>query len=162
MRSALTAVVPFIQLQFKVALWQNEAKFPCIFNAGISSAGRAIFLTLPPIPEVNRRPEAELWREFDIVRPFILGALLDAVVHGLRAIDQVQLDALPRMADFARWAAACEPALWPAGTFWSGCALSLIVRAPDRPSRPNSISISSIRRNVCARRSRPARARTRI
>ena len=29
----------------------------------------------------------------------------------------VQLDRLPRMADFALWATACETALWPAGTF---------------------------------------------
>jgi hypothetical protein len=78
---------------------------------------RAIFLTLTPIAEVNRRPEAELWREFEIARPLILGALLDAVVHGLQAINHVQLKSLPRMADFALWAAACETALWPAGTF---------------------------------------------
>jgi hypothetical protein len=30
---------------------------------------------------------------------------------------RVHLDRLPRMADFARWAAACETALWPDGTF---------------------------------------------
>ena len=29
------------------------------------------------------------------------------------------LERLPRMADFALWATACETALWPAGTFWS-------------------------------------------
>ena len=45
---------------------------------------RAIFLTLAPIGEVQRRPESELWREFEVARPCILGALLDAVVHGLR------------------------------------------------------------------------------
>jgi hypothetical protein len=78
---------------------------------------RAIFITLPAIAETDRRPEAELWREFEIARPLILGALLDAVVHGLRRINHVQLEALPRMADFALWAAACETALWPAGTF---------------------------------------------
>jgi len=78
---------------------------------------RAIFLTLSPIQEAQRRPEAELWREFEIARPRILGALLDAAVHGLRALDRVQLDCLPRMADFALWASACETALWPAGTF---------------------------------------------
>ena len=72
---------------------------------------------MAPIAETDRRPEAELWREFEIARPLILGALLDAVVHGLRAINHVQLEALPRMADFALWAAACETALWPAGTF---------------------------------------------
>src|SRR2546421_9583151 len=63
-------------------------------------ADRAIFLTLPSIGEVQRHPEARLWREFEIARPCILGALLDAVVHGLRAVDCVQLDRLPRMADF--------------------------------------------------------------
>ena len=47
----------------------------------------------------------------------ILGALLDAMVHGMRARDRVHLERLPRMADFALWATACEPALWPAGTF---------------------------------------------
>ena len=41
---------------------------------------RAIFLTLTPIRDVQRRPETELWREFELVRPRILGALLDAVV----------------------------------------------------------------------------------
>ena len=78
---------------------------------------RAIFLTLAPIGEAQRRPENELWREFEIVRPRMLGALLDAVVHGLRALGRIHLDRLPRMADFALWAAACETALWPPGTF---------------------------------------------
>jgi hypothetical protein len=73
---------------------------------------RAIFLTLTPIGEQQRRPETELWREFEIARPRILGALLDAVVHGLRAIAGIQLDRLPRMATI--WATACETALWPA------------------------------------------------
>jgi hypothetical protein len=80
-------------------------------------ADRAIFLSLAPIGEEQRRPEAELWREFEIARPRILGALLDAAVHGLRALDRVQFDRLPRMADFVMWAMACETALWSAGTF---------------------------------------------
>ena len=74
-------------------------------------------MTLSPIAEANRRSEAKLWCEFNIERPRILGALLDAVSFGLRAIGRVQLDALPRMADFALWTTACEGALWPAGTF---------------------------------------------
>src|SRR5947209_437274 len=53
---------------------------------------RAIFLTLAPIGEAQRRPENELWREFEIARPRILGALLDAVVHGLRDLGRVQLE----------------------------------------------------------------------
>src|SRR5215467_7462436 len=78
---------------------------------------RAIFLTLTPIADAQRRPEGELWRQFELVRPHILGALLDAVAQGLRALGQVRLEALPRMADFALWATACETALWPAGIF---------------------------------------------
>jgi phage/plasmid primase-like uncharacterized protein len=78
---------------------------------------RALHLTLAPIPEERRRPEAELWQEFEAVRPLILGALLDAAAKGLATLQDVKLTSLPRMADFAHWAAACETALWAAGTF---------------------------------------------
>jgi hypothetical protein len=78
---------------------------------------RAIFLTLPPIADAQRRPESELWGAFELARPRILGALLDAVTQGLRALVGVHPTRLPRMADFALWATACETALWPAGTF---------------------------------------------
>jgi hypothetical protein len=74
-------------------------------------------LTLEPISEERRRPEAELWADFEASRPRILGALLDAVSHGLRQLPKMQLAAYPRMADFAIWASACETALWPRGTF---------------------------------------------
>ena len=67
----------------------------------------------------DRRPEAELWTAFEAERPRILGALLDAVVEGLKRLPETRLPKLPRMADFALWAAACETALWPSGTFWS-------------------------------------------
>jgi hypothetical protein len=82
-------------------------------------ADRALFLTLEPIPEHRRRPEAELWTAFEVERPRILGALLDAVVEGLKRLPETRLEYLPRMADFALWATACETALWPAGTFTS-------------------------------------------
>ena len=82
-------------------------------------ADRAIFLTLEPIAEERRRPEAELWAAFEAERARILGVLLDAVVEGLKRLPDTHLPKLPRMADFALWASACETALWPAGTFWS-------------------------------------------
>jgi hypothetical protein len=82
-------------------------------------ADRAIFLTLEPIPEERRRPEAELWAAFEAERPLILGALLDAVVEGLKRLPETRLEKLPRMADFALWATACETAFLPAGAFWS-------------------------------------------
>jgi hypothetical protein len=80
-------------------------------------ADRALFLTLPSISEAQRRPENELWREFELARPRLLGALLDAASHGLRTRPNVRLNRLPRMADFAIWATSCETALWPTGTF---------------------------------------------
>ncbi len=82
-------------------------------------ADRAVFLTLEPIPEESRRPEAELWEAFNAECPRILGVLLDAVAEGLKRLPDTRLEKLPRMADFALWVTACETALWPAGTFWS-------------------------------------------
>ena len=102
-----------------------DASRPVILN-GIEEiitrpdlADRAVFLTLEPIPEKRRRPEAELWTAFEAERPRILGALLDAVAKGLEQLPHTRLEKSPRMADFALWATACESALWPAGTFWS-------------------------------------------
>jgi hypothetical protein len=84
-----------------------DAERPVILN-GIEDiverpdlADRAVFLTLEPIPEDRRRPEQELWAEFEQERPRILGALLDAVASGSRVLPDVKLDRLPRMADFA-------------------------------------------------------------
>jgi hypothetical protein len=106
---------------------QDEILFaaarPVIFN-GIEDvitrpdlADRTLFLTLPSVSEAQRRPEKELWREFELARPRLLGVLLDAASHGLRGLPHVRLDRLPRMADFAIWATACETALWPTGAF---------------------------------------------
>jgi hypothetical protein len=78
------------------------------------SAGNS---TMGPIRDERRRPEAELWHQFETARPCILGALLDAVAHGLRMRERIQFVRLPRMADFAKWSTACETALWSPGTF---------------------------------------------
>src|SRR5262249_12055791 len=67
---------------------------------------RAIPLQLQVIEESKRRTEEALWAEFEEARPSILGALLDAVVAGLRALPGTKLEKLPRMADFAVWAEA--------------------------------------------------------
>jgi hypothetical protein len=80
-------------------------------------ADRAILLMLEPIAERQRQPEHAFWQEFELARPHILGALLDAVAHGLQMLPRVRLTRLPRMADFALWATACESAIRPAGTF---------------------------------------------
>jgi hypothetical protein len=80
-------------------------------------ADRGLFLTLEAIPENRRRPQAELRAAFRAELPAILGVLLNGMVEGLKRLPTIRPPSLPRMADFALWAMACETALWPAGTF---------------------------------------------
>lgn len=80
-------------------------------------ASRSIFSTLQEIQENKRKEEQKLWDEFNRESPKILGALLTAISLGLKQLPHVKLERLPRMADFAKWATACEPALWTPGTF---------------------------------------------
>jgi hypothetical protein len=84
---------------------------------------RVIAAELPEISERRRREESTFWRAFEAARPMLLGALLDVLAGGLEQLPTVELDRLPRMADFARWVSACEPALrWPTGTFMAAYA----------------------------------------
>ena len=69
---------------------------------------RSLIVTLPNIPEDRRRPEAEIWREFDEAKPRMLGVLCDAVSVALRNLPSTKLARLPRMADFAIWVTAAE------------------------------------------------------
>jgi hypothetical protein len=80
-------------------------------------ADRALFLTLDPIPENKRRVEAEFFAEFEGQKPEIFAALLDGLVVGLANLATIKLDGHPRMADFAKWATACEIAYWSRGSF---------------------------------------------
>lgn len=75
---------------------------------------RAIVVNLPVLSDGDRLAEAELWRRYDAAAPAILGALLDGVVSALARERTIVIDALPRMADWAIWVTAAEPALgWP-------------------------------------------------
>ena len=65
----------------------------------------------------KRRLESELLAAFERERPRILGALLDAIATGLGQLATVRLERLPRMADFAKWAVACERAVFDDGAF---------------------------------------------
>lgn len=72
---------------------------------------RSLVVELPRIRETCRRAEDDLFRRFRSARPRILGALLSAVSVACKNLSNVRLEKLPRMADFARWATAAEPAL---------------------------------------------------
>lgn len=77
---------------------------------------RSILLTLPRIKK--RRTENEFWTAFDQAHPRILGALLAAVSTALKNLPTLNEPGLPRMADFAEWVVAAEPAFgWTPGTF---------------------------------------------
>ncbi|MEO1787331.1 MAG: hypothetical protein AAFR41_09935, partial [Pseudomonadota bacterium] len=78
---------------------------------------RSIHLSLDRMPDEKRRTEAAYWEAFEEAAPAIFGALLDGMAEGVRRLSRVRLEALPRMADFALWASACETAFWPEGTF---------------------------------------------
>ena len=111
------------------SLWTNtdevvfNASRPIILN-GIGDiitrpdlAARALFISLEPISDADRKAEAKLLAELKAKRPQILGVLFDAISLGLRRHPSVSLPEMPRMADFAEWATACETAFWPSGTF---------------------------------------------
>ena len=99
------------------------AKRPVIINAVENFvtkhdlANRMILLELPFIPASERQREKEFKDKFQAKRPRILGALLDVVAQGLKHFPSVPEEDWPRMADFAHWIAACEPAMWEPGTF---------------------------------------------
>lgn len=72
-------------------------------------AERCIHLTLPPL--ITRATEGEMAAHFKDDAPKIMAALMDGVALALRDVDTPYIGTLPRMADFAKWAAAGVPAL---------------------------------------------------
>jgi Bifunctional DNA primase/polymerase, N-terminal/Primase C terminal 1 (PriCT-1) len=75
---------------------------------------RSLIIDLPPLEEGARRAEEEFWREFETVRPRILGALLDVVSGAMRRLPEIERRSnanLSRMADFEQWGEAAEESL---------------------------------------------------
>jgi hypothetical protein len=78
-------------------------------------ADRSIMLRLES-PQ-RRRIERDWRSAVEHVLPAVFGALLDALAIGLARLDQTPTPDV-RMADFARYVVAAEPALpWPPGEF---------------------------------------------
>ena len=101
-----------------------DAQRPVIIN-GIEELAtrsdlldRALVVELPVIVDRTRTDERAFWTSFERERPRIFGALLDVIVVALARIDAIDLDYMPRMADFAKWVVAAEPSLgWGSGDF---------------------------------------------
>lgn len=102
----------------------NHLSNPVLLN-GITEFGtkpglldRSMAIHLPRIPDDSRMSLRQFEREFEAVRPAILGALLTALSVALRHIDGIKLDRAPRMADFATLIEAAAPGLgWEQGEF---------------------------------------------
>ena len=97
---------------------------PCMLNGipGLTDradlAERALSVRLLRIDETNRQSEDDFWAAWEMARPRILGALLDAMAAAVRTYDTVKLTRMPRMAAFAKLMAASEAALgWSDGAF---------------------------------------------
>ena len=79
---------------------------------------RAVQISVPPITPEERLAEDEVMARFRSAQPRILGAFLTLLSRALAILPEVQLDAMPRMADFARLGVAVERAAgWPRGSF---------------------------------------------
>ncbi len=72
---------------------------------------RCLILTYERIPEERRADEEEFWKNFVEEKPFILGALFTSLSQVLRIIADFKLSKKPRMADYAKYAAAGAIAL---------------------------------------------------
>ena len=74
---------------------------------------RTIAVRIEKMRDEDRKPRKEILRDFDDAHPKMLGALCTALTLALAREGKVKLPTLPRMADFAAWALACEPGFAP-------------------------------------------------
>lgn len=72
---------------------------------------RSILLELERMPESRRLQEKELWNQFEEERPNILGGIFDVLSKAIGIKTTINIQKLPRMADFAVWGCAIAEAL---------------------------------------------------
>ena len=89
-------------------------------------ADRCIFVAAERILDKDRKPKQDLMTAFEPERPRILGALLDAVSRGIATLSTITSNDWPRMADFAKWATACESVFTTPGSFKAAYQRNLV------------------------------------
>jgi hypothetical protein len=97
----------------------------CIGINGINIAAtkpdlleRTLTLLLTRIPAHRRRKLMQLWKEFGIIRPQLLGFIFDILVKVLNRLKEIHLPELPRMADWTEIGEAISRCIGhPDGTF---------------------------------------------
>lgn len=85
----------------------EEAHVPWTPSRSLSN--RTLAVDLAPLSEL--RPEADIWSEFEALRPAALAALCTAVATALRRMRDIDIGNVSRFPDCAAWAAAAAPAL---------------------------------------------------
>ena len=82
----------------------------CVFMNGINVGAkrpdlldRSIIIELDRIAEEEREEELALWETFSDDLPVIMGGIFSILSKAMRIHPTINLDRLPRMADFARW-----------------------------------------------------------
>jgi hypothetical protein len=87
------------------------------------ASDRVLFVDFKRIPDNERIEDEELEAAYTKAAPGVLGALLDAMVCGLRTMGvwrycgNKPMGSVLRLTSFERWVTACEGGLaWPAGT----------------------------------------------
>ena len=105
-----------------------EAKRPLILT-GINAlalrgdiADRANKIVLEKIEQGARKDEASFWHEFETALPKLVGAIMDALVIGLKNLPKTKPANLPRMADYAIWGTACESTYTKPGNLMNALA----------------------------------------
>lgn len=90
----------------------------CIAINGINNVAnradlldRSLLFELERVPEAERKTMTAINQAFETDRPAILGGILDILSMAMEFISSVELDKLPRMADFCRWGYAVAEAL---------------------------------------------------
>lgn len=72
---------------------------------------RSILIELERVPKETRLNEKELYEDFEKTLPGILGSIFTALSKAMSIRPTIQLNELPRMADFAMWGYAIAEAL---------------------------------------------------
>jgi hypothetical protein len=72
---------------------------------------RALLIKLDRIDQSKRMTERELWHDYTLNKPSILGGIFSVLSKSLSMYDRVEAKNLPRMADFAKWGCAIAVAL---------------------------------------------------
>lgn len=107
----------------KKKLYSNNEEYAIKLNARVSFSGitnlsskpdlidRMVCLKLNRIDNSNRRTEEEIMKEFHTDLPYILDGIFITLSKAIPIYSNLNLERLPRMADFAKWGYAIAEAL---------------------------------------------------